>query len=98
MKYDKKWQRIRQAPLRRDEFLCQECKRYGKTESALDVHHILPADECIGDLAYLRYDSRNLISLCGKCHKAMHIAHSKELSEKGKKLLLRSRVVKDGLI
>ena len=35
----KKWKTKRQSILRRDEYLCRECKRYGKTTPATTVHH-----------------------------------------------------------
>ena len=40
-----KWKKIRAKVLRRDEYLCRECKRYGKTTLANTVHHIKPASK-----------------------------------------------------
>lgn len=90
---DKRWKRARDVRLRKDEYLCQECKRYGKSIQATEVHHILPADECTGRYERLKYDNRNLISLCGKCHKQMHVSWRKELSDKGYALLRRKGIL-----
>jgi 5-methylcytosine-specific restriction enzyme A len=54
--------------LKRDEYRCQECKRYGKNTEATTVHHINPLLE----RPELRLLSTNLLSLCGKCHDKMH--------------------------
>ena len=89
----KRWERIRSAVLRRDEYLCQECKRYGKSVEANTVHHILPAEECTGEYERLKYDSRNLISLCRKCHERMHVRNRRELSEAGENLLKRKKIL-----
>lgn len=63
-----RWIKKRSRVLRRDEYLCQECKRYGKTTAATTVHHINPIEER-PDLALF---DKNLISLCSKCHDKMH--------------------------
>lgn len=89
-----RWKNVRAAVLRRDEYLCQECKRYGKSTEATTVHHILPADECAGEYERFQYNSRNLISLCRKCHERMHIRNSRELSEAGERLLRRKRILR----
>lgn len=64
----KAWQKKRQAILKRDNYLCQRCKRYGKNVQATVVHHIEPLDE----YPELRFDSKNLISLCSACHNQAH--------------------------
>ena len=69
-----KWKRKRESILRRDGYMCQMCKRYGKAVPATVVHHIKHADE-YPDLVYA--DS-NLISLCAACHDKAH-------PEKGRK-------------
>jgi 5-methylcytosine-specific restriction endonuclease McrA len=71
---DPRWQRKRLHILRRDMFLCQKCKRYGKHVPATMVHHIKEV-EFYPELAY---DDDNLTSLCDHCH-------NKEHPEKGKK-------------
>ncbi len=69
-----KWRRKREVILRRDGYICQECKRYGKRVSATVVHHIKPL-ELYPELAY---KSENLVSLCEACHNKKH-------PEKGKR-------------
>lgn len=64
----KKWKSKRQLILRRDEYLCRECKRYGKITPATTVHHILPIEQ----RPDLKLNSQNLISLCNECHNKMH--------------------------
>lgn len=68
------WKRKREAILRRDGYMCQKCKRYGKQVPATVVHHI----KHLEDYPELAYDDSNLISLCAACH-------DKEHPEKGKK-------------
>ena len=61
---DGRWQRRRLEIMQRDDFKCREC---GTTDD-LNVHHIryLPGHKP------WEYDDGDLITLCGKCHKAMH--------------------------
>ena len=63
-----KWKHKRERILRRDEYMCQECKRYGKTTPASTVHHIIPIEARL-ELALV---SANLISLCDSCHNSFH--------------------------
>ena len=53
----------REAALVRDNYTCQCC---GKKHVRLEVHHII--FRCMGGSD----DERNLITLCEKCHKAVH--------------------------
>lgn len=64
----KKWRDKRDSILRRDGYLCQHCKKYGKEVEATTVHHIKHRDE----YPELAYDSDNLVSLCYKCHAKQH--------------------------
>lgn len=75
----KRWQSKREKILKRDEYLCQECKRYGKTTPATTVHHIYPLEQ----RPELGLVSDNLISLCNQCHDKMHNRTSDELSALG---------------
>lgn len=75
----KRWQKKRNRILRRDEYLCRECKRYGRTTEAQTVHHIYPLDE----RPDMKLDSNNLISLCFECHEQMHDREKNILTEKG---------------
>lgn len=64
----KRWLKKRENILRRDGYMCQRCKRYGRKVEATTVHHIEHYDER-PDLALV--DS-NLISLCAACHNKQH--------------------------
>ena len=75
----KRWKEKREKILRRDEYLCRECKRYGKATPATTVHHILPLEQ----RPDLKLNSQNLISLCNECHNQMHDRNTNELTEKG---------------
>ncbi len=81
----KKWKTKRQSILRRDEYLCRECKRYGKTAPATTVHHILPIEQ----RPDLKLSSLNLISLCNECHNKMHDRYTNGLTNKGKQWVER---------
>lgn len=64
----KTWKDIRQSILIRDAFLCVKC---GKP--AQDVHHIIwLTPENIND-PKISMSADNLISLCGNCHKQIHM-------------------------
>ena len=64
---------------RRDLYLCQECKRYGRVTEAQMVHHIFPAEI----YPELFYNDNNLISLCNSCHELMHNRADGTLTAKG---------------
>ena len=68
-----RWKKKRAAILRRDKYLCQECRRYGRKRNghpvpAEVVHHIQHYDEH----PELALDDGNLISLCEGCHNKKH--------------------------
>ena len=63
-----KWKKKRAAILRRDNYRCQECARYGRMTPAVTVHHI----EHLEDAPEKALISSNLISLCRACHNAQH--------------------------
>lgn len=75
----KRWKQKRKAVLKRDEYCCQECKRYGKTTPATTVHHIHP----LRSRPDLRLVSWNLVSLCNTCHEQMHDRQTEELTDLG---------------
>ena len=81
----RKWEEKRKKILRRDEYLCRECKRYGKSTPATTVHHIIPLEQ----RPELKLNSLNLISLCEACHNQMHDRNTNELTEKGKRWVER---------
>lgn len=74
-----RWTTVRSRRLRIDEYLCQECKRYGKTTEAMLVHHIYP----IESYWKLRYNMLNLISLCLSCHERMHDRYTDDITKVG---------------
>jgi 5-methylcytosine-specific restriction endonuclease McrA len=73
---NKKWRRKRANVLRRDEYQCRECKRYGKVTEATVVHHCYPLE------SHNQYalSDWSLISLCNKCHESCHDRNSGELT------------------
>ena len=79
-----RWRVKREAILRRDKYICQYCKRYGKIVEAVEVHHI----KHLEDHPELALDSNNLISLCKACHRKQH-------PEKGRKAKGRYWAVSD---
>lgn len=84
---DKRWLRKREVILRRDEYLCQESKRYGKRVQANTVHHIYPV-EFYPELTYVNW---NLISLSDSRHNEMHDRITHEITDKGKRLQERRK-------
>ena len=74
-----KWKRKRGTILRRDDYLCRECKRFGKTTPATTVHHINQLEQ-YPELALV---SANLVSLCARCHDMMHDRSSGTLTALG---------------
>ncbi|QOR34433.1 HNH endonuclease [Clostridium sp. 'deep sea'] len=72
----KKWKKKRAQVLRRDNYLCRECRRYGKSVTATTVHHCVPIEEDNS----LKLNSHNLISLCSKCHDKMHDRTNNQLT------------------
>lgn len=64
----KRWKLKQKQILKRDGYLCQECKRYGKRVEARAVHHIKTVEE----YPELAFTSGNLISLCTSCHNKKH--------------------------
>lgn len=78
-----RWKRKREVILKRDNYLCRECIRYGRRVDATMVHHIWPVEY------YPEYEfsNWNLISLCNKCHNKMHDRESHELTQIGLRLM-----------
>ena len=63
-----KWKNKRQYILHRDQFLCQECRKYGRNNEAKIVHHIIEVEEDPS----LKYSNKNLVSVCYSCHNKLH--------------------------
>lgn len=77
------WKDKREKILRRDNYLCQECKRYGRTTAASTVHHIIPLNWCLLFNKALALFSINLVSLCDQCHNKMHDRETNRLTALG---------------
>jgi 5-methylcytosine-specific restriction enzyme A len=84
---DKRWIKKRANVLKRDEYLCRECKRYGKITPATTVHHIFPLKEH----PEYKLSSENLYSVCSACHNSFHDRDTNELTDTGVKLLDRMK-------
>lgn len=81
-----RWDHTRQTALRLAGYVCQECKRHGRTTpDRLHVHHINPRDE----RPDLFYDQRNLYVLCQEHHNAMENRTTGGLTVKGENLRRR---------
>lgn len=82
----KRWQRLRASVLRRDEYLDQVAKRYGKRVAADTVHHIFPREW----FPEYTFESWNLISLSSATHNKLHDRDGHYLTEDGMQLLERT--------
>ena len=78
-----RWQRTRAGILRRDKYMCQYSKRFGKTVEATTVHHIFPRKE----FPEYAWEDWNLISVSAEVHNQLEDRQSGNLSEKGLELL-----------
>lgn len=78
--HSSKWIRKRSHILRRDKYMCQECRKYGKMTPATYVHHI----EHLEDRPDLALVDSNLESVCLACHNKLH-------PEKGTRSLMSRR-------
>lgn len=80
------WEKLRAAVLRRDGYICQESRRFGKRVEASTVHHIFPRDE----FPEYQWEPWNLVSLAADVHDQMHDRISGALTEKGAEMLRRT--------
>lgn len=83
----KRWFRLRDRILKRDDYMCQYSKRYGKRIPANTVHHIFPAEK----FPEYQWCDWNLISLSESAHNMMHDRDSHELTAEGIRLQERLR-------
>lgn len=81
-----RWKAVREKVLRRDGYMCQESKRFGKMRQAETVHHIWPRE----DFPEIEYAQWNLISLTKAAHDEMHDRQTGALTAKGKALQERT--------
>ncbi len=88
----KRWQDLRKRILKRDKYLCQYYKRFGKRIDATVVHHIFPSDE-YPQWAYCEW---NLISLSNDAHEKMHDRNTHEITAEG--LMFQNKVKLSGKI
>lgn len=82
----KKWKRLREFVLARDQYVDQELKRYGKRREARYVHHIFPREF----FPQWTFEEWNLISLSHETHNRMHDRSGHYLTETGWNLLVRT--------
>lgn len=83
----KQWDSTRKTINNRDRGLCRLCYSEGKIVYSECVHHI----EEVKDNKKLRCDENNLISLCSRCHREVHLLYKSKASiikEKLKDILL----------
>lgn len=81
-----KWKHLARAVMRRDGYICQLSKRYGKRVPAEVVHHIYPADE-YPEYGYCLW---NLISLSRAAHNRLHDRENGALTAEGVALVRRA--------
>lgn len=85
----KKWKAKHNVVMRCAEYKCQECKRYGRTVPAAQVHHIIPLAWCLTFNKPLAFMNINLIALCTSCHNKMHDRENDTLTAAGLELVDR---------
>lgn len=88
----KRWKLLRAKILKRDKYMCQYFKRYGKRRDATMVHHIFPAHE----YPQWAYKEWNLISLSNEAHEKMHERNTRKLTAEG--IALQNRLRSLGLV
>lgn len=79
-----KWLKIRASALRRDKYIDQYQKRYGKIRQADVVHHIFP----VVDFPQYQFELWNLISVTKSTHQSFHERDTDRLSKRGIELLI----------
>lgn len=79
------WNRLRSQAMRRDGYICQQSKRYGRITSAEMVHHILPRDI----FPEYQWCLWNLVSLTNKEHDKLHDRVTNRLTDEGMRLVRR---------
>ena len=82
-----RWKALAAKAMRRDGYMCQLSKRYGKTVEAEVVHHIYPVDE----YPEYAYELWNLVSLSRAAHNRLHDRDHKGLTAEGLALMRRTK-------
>ena len=62
------WKELAKSILKRDNYHCRKCNSPHTSESKLIIHHIKKWSH----FPELRFEPKNLITLCEKCHKKIH--------------------------
>jgi len=83
---EERWKHLRGQIMRRDGYMDQELKRYGKRKPAELVHHIFPSDE----FPEYFYEPWNLTAISKETHEKLHDRDTNELTEAGAELLRRT--------
>lgn len=78
-----RWSRLRDKVLKRDNYIDQYLKRYGKIKEANLVHHIFPVEY----FPEYRFEEWNLISISKATHNLLHNRNTGELTDKGLELV-----------
>lgn len=81
----KRWRHKREVILRRDKYMCQISKRFGKLVEANTVHHIFPRKE----FPEYAWEDWNLISVSNAVHNELEDRVSGTLTDKGIALMHR---------
>ena len=81
-----RWKRKRKHIMRRDGYMCQYFKRYGRFVPAVLVHHIFPRE----DFPQYEMEDWNLIALSAEAHNKMHDRNTDDLTAEGIELLRRT--------
>ena len=78
-----RWKHLRGVILRRDGYVCQWSRRYGKQIPADTVHHVFPREL----FPEYQWEPWNLVSLSRFVHDEMHDRGTNDLTDKGAALL-----------
>lgn len=81
-----RWEKLRQRILRRDKYICQYFKRFGRAVPATMVHHIFPVEE----YPEYAFEPWNLIALSNEAHEKMHDKKTNKLTAAGLELQRRT--------
>ena len=73
----RRWRHLRDVILRRDGYVCQASRRYGRRVAADTVHHVFPRET----FPEYQWESWNLVSLCRAEHDALHDRNTGSLTD-----------------